>query len=386
MAITTIHGLPVFKAVLGEKGMVCVSLVDSPAVDKDFMAFDADAEPIRYAIESEEKRLVFGVVMRANYPIYREGEQGGYFILHSPELIRAMAEQYLTDGNANNVDTQHNGRLEEGCNLVQFFIKDASKGISPEGFADVENGSLFGEFHITNDEVWDAIKRGDYKGFSIEVFEGIEPVEGIISTEKVNQAILDWLDGYCKQASITQSDMAIIQKMKATLTKVVSVPQTYGSVSTDKGVIAWEGDDELEAGVGVWSLDAEGNRIDLEDGDYRTEDNKVIVVEGKTVKEIRDDAAEVAPQVEAEVEAEGEAPAAEEAPKPEAPDYEPRIAELEGRIADLEGKLAELAAKVGAFASAPAAAPAHEQFKQGASAPSARTEKEENLFRVIFAK
>ena len=48
-----------------------------------------------------------------------------------------------------------------------MFIKDSENGISPKGFEDYEDGSLFAEFHIENDEIWEQIKNGTYKGFSL---------------------------------------------------------------------------------------------------------------------------------------------------------------------------------------------------------------------------
>ena len=70
-------------------------------------------------------------------------------------------------GFQNNVDTNHDENYVDGVNLVQMFIKDSENGISPKGFEDYEDGSLFAEFHIENDEIWEQIKNGTYKGFSL---------------------------------------------------------------------------------------------------------------------------------------------------------------------------------------------------------------------------
>ena len=48
-----------------------------------------------------------------------------------------------------------------------MFVKDAEKGVNPKGFEEYADGSIFAEFHIMNDEVWNAIKDGTYKGFSL---------------------------------------------------------------------------------------------------------------------------------------------------------------------------------------------------------------------------
>ena len=69
MAQVTIDGLPVFQALVGDDedlGMIRISLVDDPAVQSNFLAFAAAKMPLMYAIQDEEKRLVLGVVMRAD--------------------------------------------------------------------------------------------------------------------------------------------------------------------------------------------------------------------------------------------------------------------------------------------------------------------------------
>jgi hypothetical protein len=69
--------------------------------------------------------------------------------------------------------------------------------------------------------------------------------------------------------------------------------QEFGNVTTDKGVISWDGDDDLKAGDSVYVEDSEGNRTPAADGDYKTDDNKVIVVVEGKVSEIKDAEAEV---------------------------------------------------------------------------------------------
>ena len=173
----TFGGLPVFDALIPDEdtGMLKISLVDDPAVMSDFLVFNAEREVQMYSIQDEEKRLVFGVVCRANFPILRVSpKMGKYYIVFKPETIRAIAEKYLADGLQNEVNVMHKTDVE-GVQMVQYLIKDTERGIAPEGFADIADGSLFAEFHIMNDEVWDAVKDGTYKGFSLEGLFDFQP-------------------------------------------------------------------------------------------------------------------------------------------------------------------------------------------------------------------
>lgn len=290
-SIVTIDGLPVYQAVIGDEkcGMLRISLVDDPAVQSNFVAFSKDQQPrqLMYAVQDEEKRLVLGVVMRADFPIYRrepltDDKEVEFYIIYKADTIRAMAEKYLAENRQNLVNLMHEAGTEvEGVQMVQYFIKGA--GLNPEGFDAIADGSLFAEFHVTNDEVWDAIKDGTYRGFSLEGLFDLEP-----ETDKgFVQEVVDTLDGIFSRIfkhSKTYKNM----KMKGLLARLAKALVEMGNLTTDKGILAWDGEEELKVGDAVFIEDSEGNRSTPEDGDYTTEDGRVIVVAGGKVTEIRD--------------------------------------------------------------------------------------------------
>lgn len=291
MAIVTIDGIPVYQALVTDEdtGMVRISLVDDPAVQSNFLAFDKQEKVLLYFVKDEEKRLVVGVVMRADFPIYRRDERAGeYYIIYKADTIRRMAEKYLAEGRQNTVNLMHEGPDVEGVQLVQYFIKDTEKGIAPAGFDNIADGSLFAEFHVTSDEVWAGIKNGTYKGFSLEGFFDLEPEQ---DRDEV-QDIVDTLHGIFRRIFKPSKlfKMSKLNKIKALLAKVLC---TMGSVTTDKGILAWDSDEDLKAGDKVSIIDAEGNTAPAADGEYKTEDGKTIVVVDGAVAEIHDPEAEV---------------------------------------------------------------------------------------------
>ena len=173
----TFGGLPVYDALVPDEdtGMLKISLVDLPAVMSDFLVFNEQRMVQMYSVQDEEKRLVYGVVMRANFPIYRKDERiGEYYIVYKADTIRKMAEKYLADGLQNEVNVMHKTDVD-GVQMVQYFLKDTERGVAPTGFDDIADGSLFAEFHILNDEVWEAVKDGTYKGFSLEGVFDFQP-------------------------------------------------------------------------------------------------------------------------------------------------------------------------------------------------------------------
>ena len=80
-----------------------------------------------------------------------------------------------------------------------------------------------------------------------------------------------------------------LEKIKAELAKLLI---KYSVVKTDKAVLEYDGED-LVAGMDVYITDENGDKVPAEDGEYVTEDNKVITVKDGKVESIIDKAADV---------------------------------------------------------------------------------------------
>lgn len=100
-----------------------------------------------------------------------------------------------------------------------------------------------------------------------------------------------------------------MSKLNAIKAKLAAILAKFAVVKTDKAVLEYDGED-LKAGMAVYVSKENGERVPAEDGEYTTEDNKVIVVKDGMVESITDPVAEV--------------DGADEEPKPEdAPVEEP---------------------------------------------------------------
>lgn len=284
--IVTIDGIPVYDATIDalDQGMFRISLVDDPAVMSNFQTFDRARKVQMYAVQDEEKRLVYGCVMRADFPIFRyDPEMGEYYVIYKADTIRQMAEKYLLESRQNDVNTMHEqGSDVDGVQMVQWFIKDAAKGIAPSGFDDIADGSLFAEFHVTNDEVWNEIKEGTYKGFSLEGIFTLKPEQRVDEVKDIVDALAGAFE---RLTNHTEKNMSKLSRLKARLAKAL---QEFGNITTDKGILAWDGEDDIEVGVSVFIEDEQGNQTPAEDGDYKTDEGKVIVVAEGKVSEIKD--------------------------------------------------------------------------------------------------
>lgn len=291
-----INGLPVYEALVDTErdGMYNISLVDDPAVQTLWQKFNAQGAPHDqlFTLADEERRIIRGVVMRADFPMFRRsvdpetGQVMQYYIVYRADTIRLMAEKYMAEGRQNNIDLMHDGKLVEGVQMVQLFIKDSAAGISPEGFGnDIADGSLFAEFHVINDEVWEKVKDGTFQGFSLAGFFSLWG-------EQTKEPTLDELANII--AAQFHIDMSKLNRIKELLRaendrqeKKPGRPEKFGAVTTDRGPLEWDGDADLAVDDRVYVVDEDGNRTDAPTGEYSTE-TQIIVVEDGTVTEIRD--------------------------------------------------------------------------------------------------
>jgi hypothetical protein len=246
--------IPTYNATISSEfdGITVISLVDRPAVESNFVAFK-DEKPL-YQFADEEQHNIIGCIMRADFPIYRiNPTMGEFYITYSRETIKQMTLKMISDGTYKNISLMHNGKLIEGVQLQELFIKDSEKGINPSGFEEVKDGSLFAIYHITDDELWQAIKEGIFQGFSLEGYFDTE----LIKNQKQNKSMLE--------------------KIKE---KLRSLLQEFGQVDTEEGVVLVYEGDELAEGLEV--ADVEGNAV--ADGDYHFENKTVTVADSKVVK------------------------------------------------------------------------------------------------------
>ena len=123
-------------------------------------------------VNNEERRIVTGPLMIANLPIYRKGADGfEFYVVFDAATIEQLVMKYHKDGFQHSVNLMHNGQQVEGVYMFESFIIDKQRGITaPTGFDNIPDGSWFGSYKIENDEVWNLIKAGTFKGFSVEGF------------------------------------------------------------------------------------------------------------------------------------------------------------------------------------------------------------------------
>lgn len=167
--------LPVYKGVINENedsGVSAVALVDIPAITRNFLAFK-DEKKFEFSITNADRRIVSGPLMVADMPIYRKDGFKEYYIVFDKETIESIALRFFKNQNTRNVNLMHQGAYQEGVFMFESMIVDSSRGSTPPAYAEgISEGSWVGSFKVNNDEVWEKIKSGELRGFSVEGFFG----------------------------------------------------------------------------------------------------------------------------------------------------------------------------------------------------------------------
>ena len=120
----------------------------------------------------EEKRMVVGPAMIPDLKIFRKDMFGNpYYVFFSAETIKMIAEKYMRNKYIDNNDTNHDGKAAEDVYVVESWIKEDKEDKSNKyGYGDLPVGTWFVSMKVRNDEVWQKIKRGELRGYSVSGF------------------------------------------------------------------------------------------------------------------------------------------------------------------------------------------------------------------------
>jgi hypothetical protein len=171
--------LPIYELKISdaETEVDYVALVDEPAIQRDFVAFNKAQQKYQF---NEEKRIISGPLMVPDMLIYRNNELfGEHYVKFSAQTIKDIVVKFFKKKYQSNVNIMHDTALQvEGCTMFESFISDSERGILPmQGFEDMTNGTWFVSFYVDNNEVWSEIKAGTFKGFSVEGLFGYGKAE-----------------------------------------------------------------------------------------------------------------------------------------------------------------------------------------------------------------
>lgn len=183
--------IPVYAIVDGD--LTYISLVEFPAVETDFLRFSKEkGQPMPMKFD-DGKREITGVAMKADTPIYRYSPtMGEYYVTFSKDVIERLALKFFKHHRNSDVNLEHSDTVE-GVTIMESYFVNKGRGIVPVEFADVPDGSWMVTYKVENDELYQKIKSGEVKGFSIEGNFEIETTPKVDDEVDEFEALIDSL-------------------------------------------------------------------------------------------------------------------------------------------------------------------------------------------------
>jgi hypothetical protein len=150
-----------------EAGINAVSVVESPAIEENFIALKKHEVELKEV--DAEKRILMGAALVPNKQIYRRNKDKEYYIYFSEDTVRKASELFLMRANQNNATYEHERKMLDGMSVVEsWIIEDEKQDKSAKYNFNLPKGTWMISMKVNNDEIWQKVKDGEVKGFSIE--------------------------------------------------------------------------------------------------------------------------------------------------------------------------------------------------------------------------
>ena len=215
-----------------------------------------------FKIQNEEKRIVSGYFMKADLPIIRLNEDNEkYYVVFRKETIEKIVNKFFKNGLNANVNLMHDNNLKaKGVYVIESLIIDSKRGIkAPKGFENAPDGSWWGSMRVENDEVWQMVKDGSFKGFSVEgMFGQSKSIKYPVSLiNKIREVVKKYIqkkkDNFVSM--VINKDFAIIDDRLAYASKDMAL-----KAAMDLGI---EGIHEHEYEGQIWYMVGETHKANM---------------------------------------------------------------------------------------------------------------------------
>lgn len=271
------------------EGVFGISLVESPAMESNFIALSKEDNLVQLKAIDNEKRILLGAVLVPDKKIYRNQNGKEFNIVFPAETIRLSMENFFEQGYQNASTLEHDEKQKlKDVTFVESWIKESELDKSVHYGMDEPVGTWFASMKVNNDKIWNEfVKTGKVKGFSIDGFFDLERIN--LKTENMNVDLI--------LSAIKDGFASLIKKEEIVLGSVMTQDQSL--------TIDFEGD-TLAVGLPLTIQNENGDVMPLPDGEYILENGMVLTVAGSLVSELSEGKAEAAEEAETEIPAEME--------------------------------------------------------------------------------
>lgn len=146
-------------------GVFAVSLVEKPAIEENFIALSKQQIELKAL---DEKRIVMGAALIPNKKIPRRDKDKEFEIYFTDETVRRASELVFMRNQHQNATLEHAVKLSGMAIVESWIIEDKQKDKSNIYGFDLPKGTWMITMKVMDDNIWEKVKNGEVKGFSIE--------------------------------------------------------------------------------------------------------------------------------------------------------------------------------------------------------------------------
>lgn len=206
-----------------------ISLVTEPAIESDFVFLSKDKAIVKETFSNDDKHILYGAVLRPDFPIYRNDGENEYYLEFTSESIERMARDYMMNYRQGNVTIQHEEYANEVF-MVESWIKqdmDKDKSVSVGLDKSLPIGTWFCGFYVNNNDVWERIKSGELKGFSVEAMIDLEDFAKVKKEDEfeMNESFWDKLKSIVNEALGKKEEKMEVNEPQVTEQQTVQEPK-----------------------------------------------------------------------------------------------------------------------------------------------------------------
>ena len=207
-----------------------ISLVDSPAIEEEFVALKKEEDKQQVFLEADTKYMVYGAVLVPDKDIYRNDGEREFYISFTKESIEKMSQDFMKEYRQKEVTLDHEEAANE-VTVVESWIKadlfkDKSVALGLNETLPV--GTWFAGMKVNNIETWNRIKSGELRGFSVESLISLEEFSKQENNMDINET----------------NDMNFWSKMKEVLSEVFT--STSMSATPEEELVAETNEQKAE--------------------------------------------------------------------------------------------------------------------------------------------
>jgi len=250
---------------LTNKGVYGISLVENPAMEGLFVALSKD-EKVEFKTVDEEQRILMGLVLEPNKPIYRNQNGEEFNIVFNEQTIKELSYGFFKNNSHSNSTIEHSlDKKIQGVTFTESWIVENPTNDKSNNFGfSYPKGSWVAVMKVDSEEVWnDYVKTGKVQGFSIDA---------MLSLEEVNLKSNINMSEQAKTNSLLEKILLAFSPAKTEI-KLGSMMLADGSVK-----IEYEGE-EMKAGDAIWVTADDGTKVPVPVGEHPMEDGSICVVE-----------------------------------------------------------------------------------------------------------